>query len=60
MKLELSLEQIVHGLCTDINTVEVARAKDDDPTMKKAEESLSYGLQTLAQVMGDHIGKTNF
>ena len=55
MKLELSLEQIVHGLCTDINKLEVARAKNDDPTVKKAEESLSYGLQTLAEVMKDKL-----
>ena len=55
VKLELSLEQIVHGLCTDINKLEVARAKNDDPTVKKAEESLSYGLQTLAEVMREHL-----
>ena len=55
MKLELSLEQIVHGLCTDINKLEVARSQNDDATLKKAEESLSYGLQTLAEVMREHL-----
>ena len=55
VKLELSLEQIVHGLSTDVNKLEVAKAKNDDPTVKEAEESLSYGLQTLAEVMWEHL-----
>jgi hypothetical protein len=54
-KRELCLEQIVRGLSCDINKVEVARCCNDEAVMKKAEESLSYGLQVLAEVMADHL-----
>ena len=55
VKQELSLEQIVHGLCCDINKLEVAKSKNDDSVVKKAEDSLAYGLQTLAEVMREHL-----
>ncbi len=54
-KRELSLEQIVHGLCQDMNKMEVAKFRNDDDTVKLAENSLSYGLQTLAEVMKEHL-----
>ena len=55
-KRELCLEQIVQGLCMDINKLQVARDKNQEDSMvKKLEESLSYGLQTLAEIMREHL-----
>lgn len=42
-------------MCRDINKLEVAKTKDDDQSIKKIEDSLAYGLQTLALVMNDHL-----
>ena len=39
-----------------MNIKEAALTKKDHQTLKKAEESLSFGLQYLAKVMQDHIG----
>ena len=45
----------MRGLCSDINKLEVARVKHDEALTKATENSLSYGLQTLAEVMHDHL-----
>ena len=55
VKRELCLEQIVRGLCCDINKLEVARVSNEDGLVKTTESSLSWGLQTLAEVMRDHL-----
>ena len=40
----------------DINKLQVARDKNQEDSMvKKLEESLSYGLQTLAEIMREHL-----
>ena len=44
---------MVRGLCCDINKLEVARSTNDDSMVKRTEQNLSYGLQTLAEIMKD-------
>ena len=52
---QLYIEQFIRGLSYDLNIKEAALTKKDHPTLKKTEESLSFGLQYLAKVMQDHI-----